>query len=85
MNIYAYKCDGCGNSFNIEASLEEKESGDGEKFVCPKCGSKKITSHFSVSNFFKNVFAKDDDCGCSSGGSCCGGSENGKGKGGCCS
>lgn len=87
MSVYTYKCDDCGNVFNVEASLEEKESGQSEKFICPKCKSKKISGHFSASNFLKNIFAGDKGCGCSSSGdSCCGGGvKDGKNNGSCCS
>ncbi len=78
MATYTYKCADCGNVFDIEASIQEKEEGKSEKFVCPKCQSKNIKQDFSAGNFLKNVFSgRKDKGGCCSGGndaggSCCG-------------
>ncbi|HCP08853.1 MAG TPA: hypothetical protein DIT25_03595 [Candidatus Moranbacteria bacterium] len=72
MATYAYKCADCGNVFDIEASIQEKEEG-GEKFACPKCSSKNIQQKFSAGNFLSNVFKGEDKDGgcCSGGGNCC--------------
>ena len=70
MTIYNYKCLKCENVFNIEATLKEKEEG-GEKFICPKCGSKEIKQNFSAVNFVKNIFASDNKGGCCGGGDVC--------------
>ncbi|MDP2860792.1 MAG: hypothetical protein Q8N98_03720 [bacterium] len=75
MNTYTYKCADCENLFNVKATLEEKESGLGERPACPKCQSKNIKEHFSSANFLKNIFAGNQGCRCSSGG----GSRCGKG------
>lgn len=78
MAKYTYKCADCGNVFDIEATIQEKEEGKSEKFVCPKCQSKNIKQDFSAGNFLKNVFSGGKDKGgcCSGGndasGSCCG-------------
>jgi len=71
MAKYSYKCLDCGCVFEIQSSLKEKEEG-GTKFVCPKCGSKKIAQKFSASNFLKNVFCGDDNNACGCGESACG-------------
>lgn len=75
MNTYTYKCLDCGNVFGIAATIEEKEGGISEKFICPKCKSKNTKQKFSAGNFFKNIFESDKKSGC------CG---SGKSKGGCC-
>lgn len=56
MANYTYKCSDCGNVFGIEATIQEKEEGASEKFVCPKCQSKNIKQKFSAGNFIQNVF-----------------------------
>ncbi|MFH1657126.1 MAG: FmdB family zinc ribbon protein [bacterium] len=65
MAIYKYKCSDCGNIFDIQATIQEKEAGNGEKFICPKCQSKNIKSKVSVANFVKNICKGEDSCGCS--------------------
>lgn len=52
-----YKCKPCGNVFEVNASIKEKET---RKFKCPKCGSEETKEKFSLKNLFKS-----DDCGCS--------------------
>lgn len=85
MATYTYKCTDCGNTFDIQATIREKEELKGAKFMCPKCRSKNIKHEFSVTNFIKNVFKNDNqakDCCSKSEKSCC------KPKGGndtCCS
>jgi len=66
MTVYKYFCEDCKNKFEIEASLQEKESCCSEKFNCPKCKSKNTKQKFSLGTFFK----KDKGCDCS--GKCCG-------------
>lgn len=63
MATYKYKCSGCGNVFDIEATIKEKEEGKNEKFICPKCQSKNIKQEFSAGNFIKNVFRNNKCCG----------------------
>lgn len=76
MATYEYKCSDCGNAFNIEATIREKEEGTSDKFACPKCSSKNIKQEFSAGNFIKNIFGGGKPSGgCCSGdnnGSCCG-------------
>ena len=66
MSVYKYFCKNCKEKFEIEASLQEKESCCSPKFVCPKCGSKDIKQKFSLSAFFE----KKDKCQCSCEGDC---------------
>lgn len=72
MPSYTYRCSQCNNVFDIEATIQEKETVTSEKFTCPKCQSKEIQSEFSAGNFLKNIFQNDNPsggCGCG-GGSC---------------
>ncbi len=39
--IYAYVCDRCAASFNVKATLAEKERG--LELRCPQCGSTEAT------------------------------------------
>jgi putative FmdB family regulatory protein len=72
MARYTYKCSDCGNVFDIEATMQEKEEGKSEKFMCPVCKSKKIKQDFSPVNFLRNVFRADNNVGgCCSGGKSC--------------
>ncbi len=68
MPTYSYQCQNCGNVFDIEATLQEKEEG-GKKFICPKCGSKEIKQNISTLDFIKNLAASYSSGGCCGGGS----------------
>lgn len=70
MPFYTLKCQDCGNSFDVQASIKEKEQKEASKFNCPKCRSKNTAFKFNLPNLFKKE---------SSSGSCCPGSG-----GGCC-
>lgn len=74
MATYTYKCTDCGNTFDIQATIQEKEELKDSKFMCPKCRSKNIKHEFSVINFIKNVFKGDNkmaNCCSKSEKSCC--------------
>jgi len=70
--IYEFRCEGCGTSTEVRATLTEKEKG--LKPVCPNCGSKnmkQVVSTFGIGartggNGFSNF------SGCTPGGGCCG-------------
>lgn len=62
MATYRYKCTDCGNTFDIQATIQEKEELKGAKFMCPKCRSKNIKHEFSVTNFIKNIFKSEKSC-----------------------
>ena len=64
MPKYSYKCKDCGNKFDVEASIKEKEEG-GSKFYCPKCKSKNTKSVFSLKSFFSKDKNSDGGCCCS--------------------
>ncbi len=40
MPFYAFQCEECGETFEVRASIKEKEAG--LKPECPKCHNKKI-------------------------------------------
>lgn len=69
MFTYNYVCNRCGKSFEVEATLKEKESGS-DKFQCPHCRSKDIRQKFSPVSFLKGIFSKND-APCSCGGGVC--------------
>lgn len=72
MTTYNYKCSDCGNVFSVEATIQEKEEGTSNKFICSKCGSKNIKQEFSTINFIKNVFKSDGkSSGCCAGRNVC--------------
>lgn len=74
MTTYTYKCLDCKNVFDIEATIEEKETGKSEKFICPKCKSRNVKHEFSAGNFIRNVFKGNDragGCGGKNGNGCC--------------
>lgn len=72
MATYTYKCLDCAVSFDVEATIKEKEDGRGESFMCPKCGSANIKQEFSITSFVKNVFKDDEEKGgCCSDKNCC--------------
>jgi putative FmdB family regulatory protein len=86
MATYAYKCSGCGEVFDLKASIKEKEEAKSEKFSCPKCQSKNIKLKFSAINFIKNVFKgseKIGGCGCGEG-DCATGSKSDSQEKDCC-
>jgi len=87
MPTYSYKCLGCGQVFDVRATLQEKEEGKGGKFTCPKCRSNNLKQEFSAANFVKNIFA-EDKAGCCPGESAGDDTQNKKdkddGKGSCC-
>lgn len=72
MSTYTLKCSDCGVSFDIEATIREKEESKGARFICPKCRSENVRQEFSVTNFIKNVFRGDEKKGgcCSDKNSC---------------
>lgn len=43
---YEYRCRGCGRTFDVMASIAEKEAGLKPK--CPDCGSKKTAQTFGA-------------------------------------
>ena len=69
MPTYVYTCEDCENTFEITASIKEKEAGLQPK--CPQCFSdhsrQLITASFNIRGGNGNVTS-----GCNPGGGCCG-------------
>ena len=97
MSTYAYKCNDCGNAFDVNASIQEKEEGKDKKFACSKCQSENTKQVFSAGHFIKNIVKGEgkEEGSCSGGScgthneekedSCCGTDDKSKEKeGGCC-
>lgn len=70
MPTYNYKCDDCGKVFDVQATIEEKKANDPGKFVCPQCGSSKVTQNFSLNALIEK--AGEGGGSCKPGGGCCG-------------
>jgi putative FmdB family regulatory protein len=70
MPFYTLKCKDCGNSFDIQATIKEKEEKKSDKFNCPKCKSRNTAFKFSLPNIFKKE--RPSGGSCCSGGGCCG-------------
>jgi len=69
MPTYVYACEECGKTYEVNASIKEKE--EGLKPNCPQCFSDRsrqvITTSFSIRGGDGNV-----PFGCNPGGGCCG-------------
>ena len=70
MPIYNYKCNKCEKTFDVRATLVEKEKQDPEKFHCPFCKSSEITQQIVGANFISGSSGNDEGESCCSGGSC---------------
>ena len=46
MPVYEFKCEACGETFEIISSLADRD----EKAVCPSCGGRNVTPVFSSVN-----------------------------------
>lgn len=68
MLTYEYRCQNCGNTMEVKASLEEKERG--LDLTCSQCGSKDLTQ---VLGSFILGFSPKGDTTNNYGGSCYGG------------
>ena len=67
MFTYKYQCQECKKSFEIKATLQQKEEKRKDLFNCPFCYSTNIKEKFSIIDFFKNIGSKDDTCSCNKG------------------
>jgi len=69
MPTYVYACEDCGKTYEITASIKEKEAGLQPE--CPQCLSDRsrqlITASFTIRSGNGNVMP-----GCNPGGGCCG-------------
>mgnify|MGYP000854500022 CR=1 FL=1 len=64
MPLYSYKCNNCGNEFEILIKSEDRD----KEHICPKCGesnSKRIFTSFST--YTKSTSAPSCADGCSRG------------------
>ena len=73
MPTYEYKCEDCGNYFEVRATMEEKTRG--LELSCDNCGGKKLEQVFSGFSLITNNRV-DGSRGRSNGGGCCGGGGN---------
>ena len=67
MPTYSYTCNGCGSSFDVQASIAEKQRGLRAK--CPKCASE------DVRQVLRDVFVilrSGTGGGCNPSSGCCG-------------
>lgn len=44
MPVYEYKCNACGERFDVVASFDEREA----KAVCPSCGGRDVAQSFGT-------------------------------------
>ena len=70
MPVYEFKCKPCGASYEVTATVKEKETG--LTTHCPKCGSAAATQVFSGFMLGKGAKAgrPRKGCGCGPGSSC---------------
>ena len=72
MPTYEYHCKTCGNHFDVQASIAEKERG--LDVTCTQCGSKLAERVFAGIAMFTGQANKDmprsPNSGCSCGGNC---------------
>lgn len=69
MPTYKYNCQKCDNTFEVKASLEEKEKNDPKKFKCNNCGSSDLKQDFCGTNISATNHEKGHSGSC--GGCCC--------------
>jgi putative FmdB family regulatory protein len=72
MPIYEYHCKMCGNNFDIQASIAEKEKG--LDVTCAQCGGKSVEQVLGGIAMLTGQAVKNapraSNCGCSCGGNC---------------
>ena len=71
MPLYDYQCKDCGETFEMRATIKEKEAG--LALVCPKCGSHEARQLISVAlNLHGGREISHSGCGPNAGPGCCG-------------
>jgi putative FmdB family regulatory protein len=73
MPIYEFVCDQCSESFDIFATIQQKE--DGLHPVCPNCGNETTRQLISTGMFMRRGGMSNFNppgCGPNSGPGCCG-------------
>lgn len=48
MPYYDLMCTKCGNTFNVKATIAQRENGD---ITCPQCNSNELEAVFSTVNY----------------------------------
>jgi len=54
MPKYLYVCEDCNKTFEIDATIKEKEKNEKNIFLCPKCKSIDIRQKFCSASYIKN-------------------------------
>ncbi len=69
--IYAFVCQGCGKSFDLRATMAERERGI--ETLCPHCGSKDTKQDFRGIGMIFGAGGRGSPpiCGPGAGGGCC--------------
>ncbi len=72
MPYYAYRCDKCGEAFEVRASFQEKEAGLAPE--CPRChaqGARQVVTAGLVLRGSNGGGASPSGCGPNAGPGCC--------------
>lgn len=59
MPFYDLKCRNCGMTFNIMASMSEREN---KQIKCPSCGNNELDAVFSNVNIIKSRKSSSSEC-----------------------
>lgn len=73
MPIYIFQCESCGNTYEINASIKEKEAGLKPK--CPRCFGENSRQLITASFSLRSVGGGNmplGGCGPAAGSGCCG-------------
>ena len=70
MPIYVFACEECGKTYEINASIKEKEAGLQPK--CPHCFSDRSRQLITASFTVRGGGSGNSTFGCNPGGGCCG-------------
>ncbi|MBE6930726.1 MAG: zinc ribbon domain-containing protein [Ruminococcaceae bacterium] len=64
MPFYDFKCRRCGTTFNVQATIEEKENN---KIPCPGCGGRdleRVYESAGISMISRGAAAEKEGCKC---------------------
>ncbi len=72
MPFYDYRCNACGEVFEVQATMKEKEAG--LDVICPKCGGREARQQLTAASTIHagNEIPSASSCRPDSGGCCCG-------------
>jgi len=59
MPFYDLKCRNCGTTFNVKASIGERENN---QIKCPSCGKNELDAVFSNVNIIKSRSSSSAEC-----------------------